>query len=124
MGHLSARLKKIDRLKRPESCAGMRFRVGLLQTLDRYVRVNLRCGKTGVAEQRLHAAQVRATIEQVSGKTMAKFVRTDRNRNRRVPQITFQDQPDGAGRNSLPRFADEKGSGMYIRGASIFLDRF
>ena len=63
----------------------MRFRVGFLQPLDRYVRVNLRCRKAGVTEQRLHAAQIRATIEHVSSKTVAKFVWADRNRNRRVP---------------------------------------
>ena len=55
----------------------MRFRIGFLQPLDRYVRVNLRGRKTGVADQRLHTAQIRATIEHVSGKTVAKFVRAD-----------------------------------------------
>ena len=55
----------------------MRFGVGFLQPLNRYVRVNLRGRKAGMAEQRLHTAQICATIEHVSGKTMAKFVRAD-----------------------------------------------
>ena len=63
----------------------MRFGVRFLQALDRDVRINL-CGrKTGVTEQRLHTAQVRAAIEHMGRKTVAKFVRTDRNRNRSVP---------------------------------------
>ena len=72
----------------------MRIRVSFFQTFDRDVRVNLRRRKAGVAEQRLHASQIGAAVEQVRGKTVAKFVRADRNRDRRVPQITFQDQPD------------------------------
>jgi hypothetical protein len=101
-----------------ESGARMRFGVRFLQTLDRYVRVNLRGRETGVAQERLHAAQVRATIEHVGRKTVAKFVRTDRNRNRRVPQITFQDQPDRAWRNPFPGFTNEERSGMHVRGLS------
>jgi hypothetical protein len=67
----------------------MRVRVGFLQPLDGDMRVNLRGGKTGVTQQCLHAAQVGAAIEQVGGKTVPKFVRADRNRNRCVLQITF-----------------------------------
>ena len=59
----------------------MRFGVRFLQTLDRYVRVNLRGRETGVPEQCLHTAQVGAAIEHVSSKTVTKLVRTDRNRN-------------------------------------------
>ena len=69
----------------------MRFGVSFLQALDRYVRVNLSGRKTGVTEQRLNTAQVCTAIEQVSGKTVAEFVRTDRNRNRRVAEIALQD---------------------------------
>ena len=67
-----------------KSRARMRFGVRFLQSFDRHVRVNLRRRKTGVAEQRLDAAQVCATIKHVSGKTVAKFVWADRNRNRSV----------------------------------------
>ena len=55
----------------------MRFRVSALQTLDRHMSVNLGRGKAGVSEQGLHAAQVRATIEHVRGKTVPKFVRAN-----------------------------------------------
>jgi hypothetical protein len=41
--------------------------IGLLQSLGRQVRVNLRRDEVGVAEQFLDAAQVGARVEQVSG---------------------------------------------------------
>src|SRR5437763_10265484 len=103
------------------SRAWMRVCVGFLQTLDRHVRINLGSGKARVTEQRLDAAQVRAAIEQVGGKTVTQFMWTDRDRNRRVPQISFQDQPDRARRNSLSRFVDEERPGMNVRGQPIFL---
>ena len=56
----------------------MRLRVGLLQSFDCDVGVNLCSRETRVPEQCLHAAQVRAAIEHVSGKAVTKFVRTDR----------------------------------------------
>ena len=55
----------------------MRVGVSLFQTFDRHVRVNLRRGKTRVAEQRLHAAQIRAAIEHVRSETVPQFVRAD-----------------------------------------------
>ena len=61
--------------------ARMRVGVGFLQTLDGHVRVNLRRGKTGVSEQGLDAAEVRAVIEQMGGETVPKFMRTECDRN-------------------------------------------
>lgn len=62
----------------------MGFRVRFLQTLDRHVRVNLRGRKTGMSQQRLDAAQICPAIEHMGGKTVAKLVRTDRDRDRSV----------------------------------------
>ena len=83
--HFSAIFSLENRDLKIQLRARMRFGVGFLQPLDRHMRINL-CGrKTGMSEQRLDAAKVRAAIEHVGGKTVSKFVRTDRNRNRRVP---------------------------------------
>ena len=49
----------------------MRVRIGFLQPFDGHVRVNLCRGKTGVAEQRLNAAQISAAIEQVRREAMS-----------------------------------------------------
>lgn len=72
----------------------MRIRVRFLETFDGYVRVDLCRGKTGVAEQRLHAAQIRAAIEHVRGEAVAQFVWAHGNRNGRPPNIPFQHQPN------------------------------
>ena len=71
--------------------AWMRVSVGFLQSFHGDVRVNLRRRKTGVPEQRLHAAQIGAAIEHVGGETVPQFVRTDRNRNRCLPEVALQD---------------------------------
>ena len=73
----------------------MRVVVCLLQPLDGDVRINLRRRKTGVAEQRLHAAQVSAGIENMGGKAVPQLVRTDRDRDGCVAQVSLQRQPDG-----------------------------
>ena len=85
----------------------MRRRVRFLQALDRDVGVDLRCRKAGVTEQRLHASQIRAVIEQMRCETVPQFVRTERDRNGRVPQISFQHQPDRTWRNSAARFINK-----------------
>ena len=61
----------------------MRFSVSLFETFDRNVGVNLRGRKTGVAEQRLDAAEIGAAIEHVGGEAVAQFVGTDGDRNSR-----------------------------------------
>ena len=73
----------------------MRFGVSFFQSFDGHMRVNLRRRQARVSEQCLHAAQVRAAIEHVRRKTVSKFMRADRDRNRSVAQIPFEDQPDG-----------------------------
>src|SRR5260370_21309913 len=75
-------------------------------------------------EQRLHAGEMCEEIEHMRRKTVAKFVRTNRDRNRSMPQIAFQDQPDRARRNPFPRFIDEERSRMDIRVTTIFRNRF
>ena len=101
----------------------MGVRIGLLQSLDSNVRVNLRGRKTRVAEQRLHAPQIGAPIEHVRRKAMPKLVRADRNWDRRVPQIAFQDQPDRARGHSSAQLVYEERSRMRIGCCAISGDR-
>ena len=53
----------------------MRRVVGLLQPLGRHVRINLRRDEMRVAEQFLHAPQIRARVQQVCGVTVPQLVR-------------------------------------------------
>ena len=53
----------------------MRRVVGLLQPLGRHVRINLRRDEMRVAEQFLHAPQIRARVQQVRGVTVPELVR-------------------------------------------------
>jgi hypothetical protein len=46
-----------------------------LQSAQRQVCVNLRGGDVGMAEQNLHAAQIRSVFHHVGGATMAQPVR-------------------------------------------------
>ena len=103
----------------------MRVRVGFLQPLNRHVRVNLRGRKTGMAKQRLHAAQIGAAIEHVGGETMSKFVRADRNRNRCVSQITLSGQAKlSAVDIRLRDLVYEERSRMHVGCCAIARDRF
>ncbi len=56
--------------------AGMVLAVDALEVLHRDVRVDLRGGDVGVAEQALDTAQVGAVLDHVSGATVAQHVRT------------------------------------------------
>ena len=49
--------------------------VGALQSLGRDVGIDLRRDQVGVAQQFLHAAQIRPGVQQVCGETVAQFVR-------------------------------------------------
>ena len=63
----------------------MRVRVCFFEPLDGHVRIDLRRGKTSMAEQRLNAPQIGAAIEHMRSETVPQFMWTDRNWNRRVP---------------------------------------
>ena len=47
----------------------------LLESFARYVRIYLRGGNIGMAQQHLHDTQVRTVIEQVSSKSVAQRMR-------------------------------------------------
>ena len=49
--------------------------VGGLETLDRHVSVDLCGGNTRVPKKRLHAAEIRAVVQQVRRKTVPQLVR-------------------------------------------------
>ena len=53
----------------------MRFVVGLFDTFHGNMGVNLGRREVGMAEHRLHAAQISTIVQQMSSKAMAKFVR-------------------------------------------------
>src|SRR5208283_1171059 len=57
------------------ACMGVRPPVDLLQLLHAHVGVHLGSGQAGVAEQLLHGADVRPTVEQMRGEGMAEGVR-------------------------------------------------
>jgi len=82
----------------------MRLVVGLLQPLRRDVRVNLRRDEVRVAEQFLHAAQIRAGIEQVRGVAVTQFVRGQARVQPGDHQIVFQPPRElhAVQRRSLP----------------------
>ncbi len=57
--------------------AGVGALVGVVQAGGGQVRVDLRGGQRLVAEQFLHAAQVRAVVQQVRGEAVPQRVRAD-----------------------------------------------
>jgi hypothetical protein len=67
----------VDRTRACESSPRMGGVVGFLQSLGSQVRVDLRGDEVRVAEQFLHAAQVRAGIEQMRGVTVPQFMRRE-----------------------------------------------
>ncbi len=68
----------------------MRRVVGLLQPLGRDVRVNLRRDEVGMSEQLLHAAQVRARVEQMRRVAVPQLVRRESRIQPGNGQIFFQ----------------------------------
>src|SRR5262245_57627753 len=74
------------------SSSGVRFAVTILQSLRGYVRVDLRRRQVLMAEQFLHAADVRAGVEQVCRKRMSKRVRRGPRIEAGLAKI-FQEQP-------------------------------
>jgi hypothetical protein len=60
-----------------------------LQALARDVRVDLRGGDVGVAEQQLHHAQVGAVVDEVRGERVAQRVRRDGARDARLRAWRF-----------------------------------
>ena len=58
-----------------------------LQALARHVRVDLRGGDVGVAQQHLHHAQVGAVVEQMGGEGVAQHVRRQRRMHARQHRV-------------------------------------
>lgn len=73
----------------------MMFRMQRFESLTRNMRVNLRGGNIGVAEQQLQHPQIRAMIEQMRRECMSQCMRRKAPswyRRRRMP---FQQMPEG-----------------------------
>ena len=72
----------------------MIFTMNELQPPSRDMSVNLSGGDIAVSEQHLHHAQVRAVIEQMCGKGVAKGVRRQRiSVDAREHRVPFDDVP-------------------------------
>ena len=69
--HLYCRTRGDDDPPPKTLCSRMRFIVSAFQALRGDVGVDLGCGQMGMAEQLLHAAQIRAGIEEVRGVAVA-----------------------------------------------------
>ena len=89
---------------------GMRLLVDLFQAFGRDVRVDLRGGKIGVAEEFLDAAQIRAGVEHVRGETVTQFVRSQRGVESDGKQILLQHPLDAARGHSAPEAVDKNGA--------------
>ena len=68
----------------------MRGVVGLLQSFGGHVRINLRRDEMRVAEQFLHAPQIRAGVQQVRRVTVPQLVRRQARIQSGNDQILFQ----------------------------------
>src|SRR5580693_2029127 len=67
--------------------------VNLFQPLFYYVCVDLGCGNVCVAQHELHRPQVRATLQQVRRKAVAKHVRRQRYAQTRAPAVRRKNFP-------------------------------
>ena len=74
----------------------MGFLVTVLQSLSRYVRVNLGGGKVLVPEQLLYAADVGASVEKMGGKRMPNRVRSRSGIEPGLKQPLFENSADAA----------------------------
>ena len=81
-----------DKNSNQKSDLGSRMRrvVGFFQSLGRDVRINLRRGQVRVTEQFLHAAQIRAGVQQMRRITMPQFVWREARIKPGDDQIIFQ----------------------------------
>ena len=82
--------------------------IDLLHAFGGDVGVNLRGGKTAMAKQFLHAAQVSAVVEQMGGEAVAEFVRSGFHGNAGSLEIFLQDIRNGAGAQSRASFTNEQ----------------
>lgn len=71
----------------------------------------------------MHAAEVGAGVEQVSGEAVPEFVRREIGRDAGVREIALHREPHRAGTEATAAFVDEKGPGIYAGGVAVFLDR-
>jgi hypothetical protein len=84
------RIQNISIGKMPPLGPRMRGIVGFFQALGRHVRVNLGRDEMRVAEQFLHASQIRAGVQQVRGVTVPQFVRRQGRVQAGNDQVLFQ----------------------------------
>ena len=109
--------------KKIVSCARVSLIVGLLESFFGDVGVDLRCRERGMAEHRLHAAEIGTRIEQMCRKTVTKFVRAHCKGNTAVFEAFAQHQVDrllGDARAALAEKERPRGDSCFL---AIALDR-
>ena len=77
------------------------------------MRVDLRCGKAGVAEQGLDASQIGAVVEQMCGEAVAKLVRAEVRWQAGFAKVFFHRKPDRTGRQPPLRLVDKEGPSVH-----------
>ena len=89
----------------------MRCVVGFLQSLSGDMRVNLRRDQMRVAEQFLHAAQIRARVQQVRRVTVPQLVRRQARIEPAMARYCFKRRDNWTGWSGAAIFVSAKKTG-------------
>ena len=81
----------------------MRRRVSVLETLRRYMRVDLRGGKVRVAQKFLDASEIRAAIQHMRRERMPKAVRRNFFLDPGDLRVSFYNFPKRLARHLFPK---------------------
>lgn len=90
-----------------------------LQSRRRKMRIHLRRRKRLVAEQLLHAAEVRSAVEHVSGEAMPQRVRADGGIQSALGQVLVEFAADASSAQTLPVLVDEERALIEIGGSCV-----
>ena len=91
----------------------MRLFVDLQNMARIYVRIALRRGQAGMAEELLDGPQVSPALEQMGGEAMSQAMRADALRKGELPHAPLDDEAHGPIRQSAPTRIDEQGIGAW-----------
>ena len=75
-------------------------RMQRFQALSRDVRIDLRGGYVGVAEEKLHHTQIRAVIDEVRGESVAQHVRRELLAGYRARAVASDQVPERLARHA------------------------
>src|SRR6266478_9365750 len=68
--------------------------VDFLQALLDHMRVNLRCRNISVPQHELNGAQIRSPFQQMRGKAVTEFMRSQASAQTQLDSVIVQDLPD------------------------------